>query len=253
MIKGKGILGKKLGMTQVLYEGKAEPVTVVQAGPCIVTQLKTKKTDGYDAIQVGFIEKKKNINKPKAGHFKKASTTPKQFVREFRVEDASKFQLGQTISADLFVPGEYVNVTGLDKGRGFQGVVKRYGFRGGPGSHGSNFHRAPGGIGGRVRVAGHIWKGRRMPGRMGMETKTALNLRIILVDKEDNIILVKGAVPGSNQSLVVLTASKNIVRLMRRDQRRKDEETARLSLLAAKEKADKEKKKTPVRPAGGKK
>jgi len=240
-------------MTQVLYEGKAEPVTVVQAGPCIVTQLKTKKTDGYDAIQVGFIEKKKNINKPKAGHFKKASTTPKQFVREFRVEDASKFQLGQTISADLFVPGEYVNVTGLDKGRGFQGVVKRYGFRGGPGSHGSNFHRAPGGIGGRVRVAGHIWKGRRMPGRMGMETKTALNLRIILVDKEDNIILVKGAVPGSNQSLVVLTASKNIVRLMRRDQRRKDEETARLSLLAAKEKADKEKKKTPVRPAGGKK
>ncbi|OGF51227.1 MAG: 50S ribosomal protein L3 [Candidatus Firestonebacteria bacterium RIFOXYA2_FULL_40_8] len=253
MIKGKGILGKKLGMTQILQDGKAEPVTVVQAGPCIVTQLKTKKTDGYDAIQVGFIEKKKNINKPKAGHFKKANTTAKQFVREFRVEDASKFQLGQTISADLFVPGEYVNVTGLDKGRGFQGVVKRHGFRGGPGSHGSNFHRAPGGIGGRVRVAGHIWKGRRMPGHMGMTTKTALNLRVLLVDKEDNIILVRGAVPGSNESLVVLTASKNIARLMKRDQRRTDEENKRLALLAAKEKADKEKKKTPARPAGGKK
>jgi len=249
----KGILGKKLGMTQILFEGKAEPVTVIQAGPCVVTQLKTKDTDGYNAIQVGFVEKKKNINKPEEGHFKKAGTGGKVFLREFRVEDASKYQLGQSLAADIFVPGEYVNVTGLEKGHGFQGVVKRHGFKGGPGSHGSTFHRAPGGIGGRVRVAGHIWKGRRMPGQMGGKTKTTLNLRIVVVDMEENIILVRGAVPGAKNSLVILKASKSIKRLMNSDNRRKEEEAKRLAAVVAKEKAEREKKKAPARPAGGKK
>ena len=249
----KGILGKKLGMTQILHDGKAEPVTVVQAGPCVVTQVKTKETDGYNAIQVGFIEKKKNINKPKEGHFKKANTGGKEFLREFRVEDASKYQLGQTLTAEVFVPGEYVNVTGLEKGHGFQGVVKRHGFKGGPGSHGSTFHRAPGGIGGRVRVKGHIWKGRRMPGQMGGKTKTALNLRIVVVDLEENIILVRGAVPGAKNSLLILRSSKNIEKLMGSDKRRKEDEIKRLAAIAAKEKAEREKKKAPARPAGGKK
>jgi large subunit ribosomal protein L3 len=249
----KGILAKKVGMTQILFEGRVEPVTVLQAGPCVVTQIKTKDVDGYNAVQVGFIEKKKNVNKAKAGHFKKASVTPKLFLREFRVEDASKFQLGQTFTADVFAINDYLNATGPDKGRGFQGVVKRFGFKGGPGSHGSNFHRAPGGIGGRVRVAGHIWKGRRMPGHMGMETKTALNLQVLLVDKDENIILVKGSVPGSNSTMLVLKASKSSVRLIGRDEKRKAEESARLAMIAAKEKAEKEKKKTPVKPAGGKK
>lgn len=251
----KGILGKKLGMTQVFLNdvGKAEPVTVIQAGPCVVTQVKTKENDGYNAIQVGFVEKKKNINKPAEGHFKKATTTAKEFLREFRVEDTSTYQLGQTLTAGIFATGEYINVTGLEKGHGFQGVVKRHGFKGGPGSHGSTFHRAPGGIGGRVRVKGHIWKGRRMPGQMGGKTKTTLNLRIVVVDIEENIILVRGAVPGAKNSLVVLKASKSIERLMKSDKRRREEEAKRLASIAAKEKAEREKKKAPARPAGGKK
>jgi large subunit ribosomal protein L3 len=251
----RNILGIKLGMTQIFHEGSAVPVTVVKAGPCVVTQKKTSEKEGYDAIQVGFLDKKKNITKPEEGRFKKNNITPKRFLREFRVnkEDIKNYEIGQNVTVDIFKEGDYVNVTGLSKGRGFQGVVKRWGFKGGPGSHGSMFHRAPGGIGGRVRVRGHIWKGRRMAGHMGNETKTVLNLRVMLVDKDENILLIKGATPGANGGLLIIRESLKNEMLKQKELRKKEEEKKTIAALIAKEKAEKEKKKAPARPGGGKK
>ncbi len=248
------ILGKKVGMTQIFHDGNTVPVTVIQAGPCIVVQKKTVENDGYDAVQVGYVDKKeKSVTKPEAGHFKKANTAPKAYLSEFRTETELKLEIGQAITVEAFKEGEYVSVTGLTRGKGFQGVVKRHGFKGGPGSHGSMFHRAPGGIGGRVRVRGHIWKGRRMPGHDGMETNSAVNLKVMYIDKDENVILVRGAVPGNKGTLLTIRTAKKAEKLMASDARMKKENEKRATAMAAKEKAEKEKRKAPAKPAGGKK
>jgi large subunit ribosomal protein L3 len=201
----KGIVGRKVGMTQIFNDdGHAIPVTVIEAGPCVVIQKKTVKHDGYSAIQVGFKPKKSHrVNRPLMGHFKKAGKGAFYFSRELKVEDAENFELGQEIKADIFDEGEYVDVTGYSKGRGFQGVVKRHGFGGGPGSHGSMFHRAPGAIG-QCATPSRVWKNQKMPGQYGNERVTVMNLRVIKIFPEKNLILVKGAVPGSRNGMVIV-------------------------------------------------
>jgi large subunit ribosomal protein L3 len=198
----KGILGRKLGMTQVFTpEGLVVPVTVIQAGPCVVLQKKDLENDGYEAIQIGFEDKKeKNAIKPELGHAKKAGATPKRYVREFRGVNAADYELGQELKADLFSEGEYVDVTGTSKGKGFQGVIKRHGQSRGPMAHGSRYHRGPGSMG--SIQANRVPKGKALPGHMGNETVTLQNLEVVKVDAERNIILVKGSVPGPRNSYV---------------------------------------------------
>lgn len=196
-----GILGKKLGMTQIFTEdGKVVPVTVIEAGPCCVVQVKTPDKDGYEAVKVGFIEvkKEKNVTKPIAGIFKKAGTPLFRILKEFRI---SGLQVGDMIRADSFSKGDKVTVSGISKGKGFQGVMKRHGFKGGPGSHGSMFNRAPGSIG-ASSFPSRVWKGMRMAGHMGNERVTVKNLEIVDVRPDQNLILVKGAVPGAVNSIV---------------------------------------------------
>lgn len=199
----KMILGRKLGMTQVWDENdQIVPVTVIEAGPCVVSQIKTKETDGYEAIQIGFGDiREKLVNKPKAGHFKKAGVKPMRYLREVRVDDASAHELGEVISVDSLSGCEKVNVTGTSKGKGFAGVMKRHGFAGGPGGHGSHFHRAPGSIG-QCAYPSRVFKGVKMPGHMGNERVTVRNLKVVRIDAEHNVILVKGAVPGGNNGLL---------------------------------------------------
>jgi len=204
MPKTMGILGKKVGMTRVYSElGIAIPVTVIEAGPCKVLQVKSEKTDGYNAIQVGFDPKKEQrINKPMQGHFQKSGGEGYYHVREFRVEDPEKYEAGQTLALqDLFNVGDIVDVSGTSKGRGFQGVMKRHGFGGGGAGHGSGFHRAPGSIGCSA-YPGRVIKGKKMAGRMGNDTILKKNLIVIDVRTEDNVILVKGPVPGANNGLI---------------------------------------------------
>jgi len=198
----KGILGKKLGMTQVFTpEGAVVPVTVIQAGPCVVLQKKDKENDGYEAIQIGFDDKKeKNANKPELGHAKKAGTTPKRYVKEIRGVNLADYEVGQELKADLFSEGEFVDVTGISKGKGFQGVIKRHGQARGPMAHGSGYHRGPGSMG--SIAANRVFKGKNLPGRMGHETVTIQNLQIIKVDAERNVLLVKGSIPGPKNSYV---------------------------------------------------
>lgn len=198
----KGILGKKLGMTQVFTpEGLVVPVTVIQAGPCVVLQKKDSENDGYEAIQVGFEDKKeKRSNKPEIGHAKKANTTPKRYVQEFRGVQLSDYEVGQELKADLFAEGEFVDVTGTSKGKGFQGVIKRHNQSRGPMSHGSRYHRGPGSMG--SIAANRVFKGKNLPGHMGHETVTLQNLQVIKVDAERNVILVKGSIPGPKNSYV---------------------------------------------------
>lgn len=198
----KGILGKKLGMTQVFTpEGLVLAVTVIQAGPCVVLQKKDLENDGYTAIQLGFDEKKeKNAIKPELGHAKKAGTTPKRYVREFRLVNVADYEVGQEIKADLFNEGEYVDVTGTSKGKGFQGTVKRHNTSIGPMAHGSRYHRGPGSMG--SIQANKVPKGKKLPGHMGHETVTLQNLQVVKVDVERNIILVQGSVPGPKNSYV---------------------------------------------------
>jgi len=199
-----GILGRKIGMTRVYNElGRSIPVTVIEAGPCTVLQKKTAGKEGYNAIQVGFLEKKKQrMNKPEAGHFKRSGGTGFYHVREFRVDDPEAFELGQQITiSEVLKVGDKVDITGKTKGRGFQGVVKRYGFGGGKASHGSGFHRAPGSIGCSA-YPGRVLKGKKMPGHMGVDIKTLANLTIIDIREEDNILLVQGSVPGAKNGLV---------------------------------------------------
>lgn len=199
-----GILGLKVGMTRVYNElGRSIPVTVIEAGPCTVLQKKTVGKEGYNAIQVGFLEKKQSrLNKPEAGHFKRSGGTGYYHVREFRVEDPDSYELGQQITVgEVLKIGDKVDVSGRSKGRGFQGVVKRYGFGGGKASHGSGFHRAPGSIGCSA-YPGRVVKGKKMPGRMGMDLKTLKNLTIVDIREEDNILLVQGAVPGAKNGLI---------------------------------------------------
>ena len=203
----KAILGTKLGMTQVFDEtGKAIPVTVVEAGPCIVVQKKTIDTDGYNAIQVGFGEvKEQELNKPKKGHLAKVQTKPLRYLKEFRIEDASIFQLGQELKADVFAAGEWVDVVGTSKGKGFAGGIKRHNFSRGPMGHGSKYHRRPGSAG--AKGPARIFKGRKMPGRLGGKTITVQRLMVFRVDAERNLLLVRGAIPGPKKSLVTIKSS----------------------------------------------
>jgi len=206
-----GILGKKIGMTQVFRaDGQAVPVTLLKAGPCMVVQRKTPTTDGYDAIQIGLIEfvKPARINKPKTGHLKKANVEGAKFLREFRLRPGDNdYKPGDKLLVDEFKPSDKVDVIGVSKGRGFAGLVKRHHFRGGEGSHGSMFHRAPGSIG-ASSFPSRVVPGMRMAGHMGDAQVTVRNLEVIDIDVEDNVLVVKGAVPGPNGAYVVVRRSK---------------------------------------------
>ena len=200
----KGILGKKIGMTQVFTEeGKLIPVTVIEVEPNVVTQIKTVEKDGYDAIQLGTETVREKVsNKPKMGHTKKANTEPKRFLREIRGVDVTSYTLGQVLKADIFESGEIVDVTGTSKGKGFQGVIKRHNQSRGPMGHGSQYHRGVGSLG-TMRPM-HVLKGKKLPGQMGNVTRTVQNLEIVQIDIENNCILVKGNVPGAKKSLVLI-------------------------------------------------
>jgi len=203
-----GILGKKIGMTRIYSElGQAIPVTVIEAGPCRVLQIKTEATDGYSAIQVGFAEKKAfRVNKPQAGHFQKSNSKGFYFVREFRVNDPSVFTVGQDISIDSVIKiGDKVDVQGTSKGRGFQGVIKRHGFSGGGSGHGSMFHRAPGSIGCSAYPS-RVIKGKKLPGRMGNDSVLRKNVMVVDVRSEENVVLLKGPLPGANNGLLKIFA-----------------------------------------------
>ena len=204
----KEILTTKVGMTQVFSEdGFLTPVTVLQAGPCVVTQVKTVENDGYSAVQVGFGDiREKLVNKPKKGHFAKAGVTAKRFLKEFRLEDAESYTLGQEIKADVFAAGDKVDATAKSKGKGFQGAIKRHGQSRGPMAHGSKYHRHAG-SNGSATTPGRVFKGKHMPGHMGAVRVTVQNLEVVSVDAEKNLILVKGAVPGPKKSLVMLKES----------------------------------------------
>ena len=192
------ILGRKLGMTQVWGEDDTiVPVTVIQAGPCVISQVKTTETDGYEAVQIGFGDiKEKKVNKPMQGHFAKAGVSPMRYLREVRVEDASEHAVGDTLTVEAFNEVDKVDVTGVSKGKGFAGVIKRYGFAGGPGGHGHHFHR------GMCAYPARVLKGLRLPGHMGCDRVTVRNLKLVRVDEENNLLLVKGAVPGGKGALV---------------------------------------------------
>lgn len=198
----KGILGKKVGMTQVFTpEGVVVPVTVIEAGPCVILQKKDLENDGYEAIQLGFQDKKeKKAIKPELGHAKKAGATPKRYVREIRGVIMGDYEVGQELKADLFAEGEYVDVTGTSKGKGFQGVIKRHNQSTGPMAHGSRYHRGPGSMG--SIQANRVPKGKNLPGHMGHETVTLQNLQVVRVDTERNVLLIKGSIPGPKNSFV---------------------------------------------------
>jgi len=200
----KGILGRKLGMTRVYDEnGRAIPVTVIEAGPCTILQKKTVGKEGYDAIQVGFLEKKESrLNKPEAGHFKRSGGKGFYHIKEFRVTDPEAYEVGQQISLiDVLTIGDMIDISGNTKGMGFQGVIKRHGFSGGGASHGSNFHRAPGSIGCSAWPS-RVYKGKKMPGRMGNTLITQKNLKVIDIRNEENVLLVRGTVPGAKNGLL---------------------------------------------------
>jgi len=205
----RGLIGTKLGMTALFTpDGKYVPVTVIQLGPCVVTQIKTKTTDGYDALQLGLgIKKKSRINRPMTGHFKKSGDQVFQFVREVGVENPDEYKVGQTITLDMFDVGDVVNVTGVTKGRGFAGVIKRHGFHGGKKTHGSHSHRIPGSIGCSASPA-KVIKGKKMPGRYGNDTKTIKNLEIVDIRPEENLMMIKGMVPGAKTALVKVQKKK---------------------------------------------
>ena len=203
----KAILGKKIGMTQVYDEqGRIVPVTVIEAGPCVVVQKRTKATDGYEAIQVGFGNvRPKLVNKPRAGHFKRYGVPNRRHLKEFRLEDSSSFEVGQEIKADIFEAGQKVDVIGTSKGKGFQGGMKRHNFGGGGNSHGSMAHRVPASSG--STDAARVFPGTRKPGHMGHARVTTMGLTVVRVDAERNLLLIKGSVPGPNQGLVTVRVS----------------------------------------------
>ncbi|AEF93116.1 50S ribosomal protein L3 [Desulfotomaculum nigrificans CO-1-SRB] len=202
-----GILGKKVGMTQIFNkEGIAIPVTVVEAGPCVVVQKKTVETDGYNAIQLGFGEKREAlINKPTKGHLAKAGVRPVRFLRELRVEDPNAYEVGQEIKADIFNEGQKVDVVGTSKGRGFAGGIKRHNFHRGPMAHGSKYHRRPGSS--AAKGPARTFKGRKLPGHYGVERVTVQNLEVVKVDPERNLLAIKGAVPGPRGGLLLVKNS----------------------------------------------
>ena len=199
----KGILGKKVGMTQIFTaDGVLVPVTVIDVTPNVVLQKKTAETDGYQAVQLGYLDKK-NVNQPEVGHAKKANTNPKRFVKEFAGEEMMAFEVGQEVKANIFVEGEIVDVTGTSKGKGYAGAIKRHNFSRGPMAHGSGYHRGIGSMG--SIDAARVKKGKKMAGRLGGETVTVQNLEVVKIDLEKNVILIKGSVPGANKSYVVIT------------------------------------------------
>ena len=207
MIK-KGLIGRKVGMTQIFDEkGNVIPVTVIEAGPCIVAQVKTIETDGYNAIQLGFGDvKEKHINKPEIGHFAKANLAYKKHLREFRIEDIQSVKVGDEIKADIFQEGEKIDVQGISKGKGFQGVIKRHGQHRGPMGHGSMYHRRPGSMG-STSTPGRVFKGKKLPGHMGKVTVTVQNLDVVRVDMDKNVILVKGSVPGNKGAILKIKSA----------------------------------------------
>jgi len=212
MARKEGLLGRKIGMTAVFGDdGSHVPVTVIQAGPCTITGVRTKAKDGYDALQLGFEPKKKNVTKPMQGHFKKLGVGAVGVVRELRLDKAAaekldSYAVGQTLAVDIFTPGELVDVVGTTKGKGFQGGVKRHNWKGGEASHGSMFHRAPGSIGASSDPS-RVWPGHKLPGRMGGDRMTMLNLPVVRVMPEQNLVLIRGAVPGANGSLLMVRKS----------------------------------------------
>ena len=205
----KALIGKKIGMTQIFDEkGKVVPVTVVEAGPCVVSQVKTVETDGYTAIQMGFGDiKPKHVTKPLQGHFKKADVAPKRILKEFRFDDCSAFELGQIIKADVFETGNKVDVTGKSKGKGYAGVIKRWNFARLKESHGTGPNARHGGSMGACSSPSRVWKGKKMAGHLGAEKVTVQNLTVVKIDAEDNLIAIKGAIPGANGGYVVIKDS----------------------------------------------
>ncbi len=203
----KGILGKKIGMTQIFTpEGQVVPVTVVEAGPCPVVQKKTVASDGYNAIQIGFSVLRESLsNKPRKGHFQKASLKPMRYVREFKISDVESYEIGQEVKVDLFTVGDKIDVVGTSKGKGFAGMIKRHNASRGPMAHGSKYHRRTGSLG--AKGPARVFKGRELPGRMGGERVTIQNLEVVRVDLDKNLILIKGSVPGANKSLLILKPS----------------------------------------------
>lgn len=201
----KAILATKVGMTQIFNEdGKFIPVTVLQAGPCVVTQVKTVDNDGYNAVQVGYGDiREVLVNKPRKGHFAKAGVANKRFLKEFKFENATDYTVGQEIKADIFSAGDKIDATGTSKGKGFQGAIKRHGLSRGPMAHGSKFHRHAG-SNGAATTPGRVFKGKHMPGHMGNVRVTVQNLEVVKVDVDNNIILVKGAVPGPKKAMIML-------------------------------------------------
>jgi len=204
-----GILGKKIGMTNIFDEtGKNVPITLIEAGPCHVVQVKTKENDGYNALQIGFGEKRpKLVKRVDAARFKKAGVNPARFVREIRMGDVASYKPGQKIEADIFAKGDFVDVVGTSIGKGFQGGVRRWGWKGGPGGHGSMFHRAIGSIQSGARL-GRVTKGHHLPGHMGVERITLQNLEVVEIDKANNLMLIKGSVPGHKNSYVVIKEAR---------------------------------------------
>ena len=204
----KTIIGKKIGMTQIFdEEGKVIPVTVIEAGPCVIAQVKSVETDGYNAIQLGFGDvKESKVNKPEKGHFAKASITAKKHLREFRVDEVESYKVGDEIKADTFVAGDKIDVQGTSKGKGFQGVIKRHGQSRGPMGHGSMYHRRPGSMG-PTSTPGRVFKGKKLPGHMGVQTITIQNLDVVRVDMDKNVILVKGSVPGVKGAILKIKTS----------------------------------------------
>ena len=204
----KGLIGKKIGMTQIFDEkGMVVPVTVIEAGPCVVAQVKTVETDGYNAVQLGFGEIKSNkVNKPMAGHFAKANVEAKKHLREFRVDDVQNVKVGDEVKVDTFEQGDKVDVQGISKGKGFQGVIKRHGQHRGPMGHGSMYHRRPGSMG-ATSTPGRVFKGKKLPGHMGVQKITIQNLEVVKVDMDKNVLLVKGSVPGPKGAILKIKSS----------------------------------------------
>lgn len=209
----KGIIGKKLGMTQIFTEdGTCLPVTVIQAGPCVVTQKKSSATDGYNAVQVGFESiPAASATKPQLGHCTKSGQGVFRYLRELKLESSTELNVGDTLNAEQFVPGDFVDVTGTSIGKGFQGVIKRYNFSGGRASHGSRFHRAPGSIGCSATPS-RVFKNKKMPGQMGNAQVTVQRLQIVRVDAEQNLILIRGAVPGHRNNIVLIKNSVKAIK-----------------------------------------
>ena len=204
----KGLIGKKIGMTQIFDEsGKVIPVTVIEAGPCVVAQVKTEETDGYTAVQLGFGEiKEKKLTRPVKGHFTKVNVTPKKHLREFRLDSVEGLTVGQELKADVFAAGDKLDIQGTSKGKGFQGVIKRHGQSRGPMGHGSMYHRRPGSMG-PTSTPGRVFKGKKLPGHMGSQTISIQNLEVVRVDLDKNVILVKGSVPGAKGAILKLKSS----------------------------------------------